>query len=94
MFTLLWLLSTPLLFFFLLRVEQSPVTLLFFTHSFTHHSLRMASQFPTLTFDEAKIALDEVIAAFDEPEAKAKVRTALLLYPKYRHHHDNIHNII
>ena len=54
----------------------------------------MASQFPTLTFDEAKIALDEVIAAFDEPEAKAKVRTALLLYPKYRHHHDNIHNII
>jgi hypothetical protein len=35
----------------------------------------MASQFPTLTFDQAKIALDEVIAAFEEPEAKAKVST-------------------
>ena len=49
-----------------------------YIHSFIPHlffiwSLTMASQFPTLTFDQAKIALDEVIASFEEPEAKAKV---------------------
>lgn len=43
-------------------------------HSINYSSApTMASQFPTLTFDEAKIALDEVIASFEEPEAKAKV---------------------
>ena len=32
-----------------------------------------AQQFPTLTFEQAKEALDEVIAAFEQPDAMAKV---------------------
>mmetsp|Transcript_9571 Transcript_9571/g.17968 ORF Transcript_9571/g.17968 Transcript_9571/m.17968 type:complete len:110 (+) Transcript_9571:38-367(+) len=36
------------------------------------------SQFPTLTFEQAKVALDEVIAAFEEPDAKAKMEAALV----------------